>query len=148
MKNINVLKFQGKNAAEELAIALCPKGLTPVLRAEWMRVATMLAQPGIERLKPHFVDAIMEYCHLTVRMKEIREFFEAGKGNLDNEIYTSETRNGEQIKNHPLVGQLNDAHSKWRALASDFGLTPRAERLMNEASPQEDEDPAAEFYGT
>lgn len=44
------------------------------------------------------------------------------------ETYESETRNGKQQKSRPEVSQLNETWRQIRALASDFGMTPAAER--------------------
>jgi hypothetical protein len=51
MKKNNILKLPRNRriAPAELAESLRPEGLSDELNAEWMRVATILAQPGVRR---------------------------------------------------------------------------------------------------
>jgi P27 family predicted phage terminase small subunit len=89
----------------------------------WDRVAPQLVMLG--RLKPHFVDALAEYCIVRRRLADARKF-------LDDETWTYVTsgRNGVQHKSRPEVAQLNDDWRKWRSLVGEFGLAPAAERGM------------------
>jgi phage terminase small subunit len=89
----------------------------------WNRVAPQLAMLG--RLKPHFVDALCEYCRVVRRLADARRY-------LDEEdwIYVTHGRNGTQYKSRPEVAQLNDDWRKWRSLVGEFGLAPAAERGM------------------
>lgn len=153
-----------------LARKLCPRGITKEERKEWMRVAKMLAEPSLDRLKPHFVDTIIEYCRATVRLRTIRQFFvdlqemrriekEAaapqhmmlGKIECEHplgaEIYEVQGRNGAQLKAHPHVAQMNEVWRQWRSLMAELGLSPTAERNMMPGQGDLFEDPAAEFYG-
>src|SRR5438045_4162095 len=71
----------GREALREkqtkLAVAkLRPKGLNPEVRKEWNRVAHLLAEPTVDRLKPRFADVIIEYCRATVRLRNLRAAFE------------------------------------------------------------------------
>jgi hypothetical protein len=45
---------------------LRPRGLDLELRQEWTRVARLLADPTVDRLKPRYVDVITEYCRGSV----------------------------------------------------------------------------------
>ena len=71
----------GIDAAREAAMRravdrLRPRGLSPELRREWDRVAVLLADPIVDRLKPRFVDVILEYCRATVRLRKLRAAFD------------------------------------------------------------------------
>lgn len=89
----------------------------------WDRIAPHLAMLG--RLKPHFVDALCEYCRVVRRLADARKL-------LDDTDWTYGTsgRNGTQFKSKPEVAQLNDDWRKWRSLVGEFGLAPAAERGM------------------
>src|SRR5436305_5696632 len=86
---------------------LQPRGLSPELRREWNRVATILADPIVDRLKPRFVDVGLEYCRVSVRLRRLRAAFdemvtaEADAGPrtaLEAELQVTEGRNGTQLK--------------------------------------------------
>lgn len=89
----------------------------------WDRIAPELAMLG--RLKPHFADALGEYCVVRVRLIHARK-------ELDEKDwhYVTGGRNGTQYKARPAVAQLNDDWRKWRSLVGEFGLAPAAERGM------------------
>jgi P27 family predicted phage terminase small subunit len=126
---------------------LRPRGLDPQLRKEWERVARILADPVVDRLKPRFVDVILEYCRATVRLRRLRGYFDemaerlakeaaaedaaAAKPHpLDAEIHMTEGRHGEQLKSHPLVAQMNETWRQWRSMVQMLGLSPADERNM------------------
>ncbi|MDD4907232.1 MAG: P27 family phage terminase small subunit [Methylobacter tundripaludum] len=89
----------------------------------WDRIAPHLAMLG--RLKPHFVDALAEYCRIVRRLADARKYLD------DSEwTYITTGRNGQQFKSRPEVAQLNDDWRKWRSLVGEFGLAPAAERGM------------------
>lgn len=89
----------------------------------WDRVAPHLAM--LSRLKPHFLDALCEYCRVVSRLADARKYLD------DNEwTYVTAGRNGKQFKSRPEVAQLNDDWRKWRSLVGEFGLAPAAERGM------------------
>ncbi|RLA38256.1 MAG: terminase [Gammaproteobacteria bacterium] len=89
----------------------------------WDRVAPQLAMLG--RLKPHFVDALCEYCRIVRRLADARKMLDD-----DDWTYVVVGRNGNQQKSRPEVAQLNDDWRKWRSLVGEFGLAPAAERGM------------------
>lgn len=104
-----------------------PKGIDPELRAEWDRVATILADPAVDRLKPRFVDCITEYCRCVIRLRALR----ATMSTLQAEIYRVEAgRNGTQIKQHPFVASINEGWRQWRSLITALGLSPADERNL------------------
>jgi hypothetical protein len=118
----------------------------------WMIYAPMLIMAN--RFKPVYVEHFAEYCRTLSRLNDITKFL--GKINqenikiiLDNYrksknqsndliqsncnwIYASDTRNGFQLKNHPLVSQLNDDWRKIRNYVGSFGLAPCEERGIND----------------
>jgi P27 family predicted phage terminase small subunit len=116
-----------KEAAIRRAVAtIRPRGLSPELRREWDRVATILAEPIVDRLKPRFVDVILEYCRLCVRLRALYAAFP----NLSAETYQIKTRDGAQRKTDPLVGQRNETWRQWNSLRMALGLDPSSERNM------------------
>jgi phage terminase small subunit len=154
----------------KLAAKLCPRGVTKEERKEWMRVATMLADPTLDRLKPHFVDSVLEYCRATIRLRAFRNYFATnhaappdgadeselsdnavarvtGKPGLDAEMYVVHGRNGTQLKSHPFVAQMNEAWRQWRSLMMECGLSIASERNMIPGQGSLFDDPASEFYG-
>ncbi|MFS1524740.1 phage terminase small subunit P27 family [Microbulbifer sp. 2304DJ12-6] len=108
-----------------LAKKLRPRGVTKEERRVWDRVALELAKVG--RLKPLFVDYIYEYCRTKVEMDELRQFI------ADNgRTYTVDGRNGEQIKNHPEVGQLREVARFWNSMVAQLGMSPATELRFND----------------
>lgn len=169
-KPSNVVPMKGvtpRLSPSELAAKLCPRGVTKEERKEWMRVATLLADPALDRLKPHFADSILEYCRLTIRLRMFRAYFAenrialsaeegisanvvdrvTGEGGLDAEMYVVHGRNGTQLKSHPFVAQMNETWRQWRSLMAEIGLSIASERNMAPGQGHLFEDPAAEFYG-
>lgn len=153
-KQSNVVPLTGNKvrlAPAALARKLCPRGITKDERKEWMRVATVLADPNLDRLKAHFVDSVLEYCRATIRLRMLREWFRdntvEGEHPLSAEVYEVEGRNGVQIKSHPHVAQMNEAWRQWRSLMAECGLSISSERNMIPGQGNLFDDPAAEFYG-
>lgn len=151
-RHSNVIPLKGRAprpAPDVLAKQLCPRGLSREERKEFVRVATLLADPTVDRLKPHFVDTVVEYVRAVIRMRTIRKFFadnvEAGRLSVEAETYESETRNGTQIKNHPLVGSLNETWRQWRSLMAVLGLSPTEERALAPGQGDLFTDPAEKY---
>ena len=134
----NVIPFRGddhstgsqdqlKRAAIRRAVRkLAPRGMPPELKAEWRRVAAILAEPIVDRLKPRFVDVILEYCRLCVRLRAHYAAFPA----LDDEYYEIKTRDGAQRKTDPRVAQRNETWRQWNSLRMALGLDPSSERNL------------------
>jgi phage terminase small subunit len=169
-KQSNVVPLTGNKvrlAPAKLAAKLCPRGVTKEERKEWMRVAAMLADPNLDRLKPHFADSILEYCRATIRLRMFRNYFATnkvelteaegvnenvvarvtGEPGLDAEMYVVHGRNGTQLKTHPFVSQMNETWRQWRSLMMECGLSIASERNMVPGQGNLFDDPAAEFYG-
>ncbi|GAB3099753.1 P27 family phage terminase small subunit [Aestuariicella hydrocarbonica] len=109
----------------ELVKQLCPRGISKDERRVWSRVAPDLARVG--RLKPLFVDYVLEYCRTKVEMDELRQFI------VDNDrTYIVDGRNGEQIKNRPEVGQLNEVKRFWNSMVAQLGMSPATELRFND----------------
>ena len=111
------------------ANALKPDWLNDDEAKVWDRVAPYLVMLG--RLKPHFADALGEYCVVRVRLVNARRELDEREWE-----YVTTGRNGQQFKSRPAVAQLNDDWRKWRSLVGEFGLAPAAERAV--ASNQAD----------
>ena len=110
---------------------LQPRKIDKDLRKEWKRVARILAEPTVDRLKARYVDVILDYCRVCVRLRKLDEAMPT----LQREIYNAavgeqRTRNGVQIKAHPFVAQRNETWRQWRSLVAMLGLSPADERNM------------------
>jgi P27 family predicted phage terminase small subunit len=137
LKLTNVIPMRGdgpaasdvdpRSAAVDRAVSLLrPKRLNDELRKEWDRVARLLANPGVDRLKPRYVDVILEYCRAIIRLRRLRATFET----IADEVKEMSGRHGDQLKNHPQVGQINETWRQWRALVAMLGLSPADERNL------------------
>lgn len=113
-------------AVQRLIRKLRPRGLDAELKREWDRVAAILADPTVDRLKPRYVDTILEYCRANVRLRELR----TAMPTVFQEIYKVEGRNGSQVKAHPFVGQVNETWRQWRSMVAMLGLSPTDERNL------------------
>ncbi|WLB43032.1 P27 family phage terminase small subunit [Bradyrhizobium ottawaense] len=122
---VDVAKVRRK-AQRKLIRGLKPKDLPADLAAEYERVAWILSEPSVDRLKPRFIDTVMEYCRSTVRLRSLR----ASMPTLAHEIYRVKSRNGDQVKSHPHVAQVNEEWRKWRSLVAMLGLSPTDERSL------------------
>lgn len=160
-ENERMMRSRAKATADKLR----PRGITKSEFKEWNRVAPMLADPRIDRLKAHFVDAALELCRVNLRLRGFRDYFAknkidlaadvpgnhamrvTGEAGLDAEMYVVEGRNGIQLKSHPFVAQMNETWRQWRSLISMFGLNPTDERNMMPGQGGLFDDPANEFYG-
>ena len=117
------IREQHASQAERTATQLRPRGLGAAAIRVWDRLAPELILLG--RLKPHYVDALAEYCRIVARLAAWRQ-----KLDDDEWTYVISGRNGMQRKSRPEVAQLNDDWRKWRSLAASFGLTPADERAV------------------
>ena len=119
----------GKNfaaRAAQRARELRPDDMPFEVRAIWDRLAPPLCDPRRNRLNESNVFMFELLCKTIARMERLQlDVWENG------ETYESETRNGTQLKSRPEVGQLNEVWRQVRALASDFGMTPSAERGLS-----------------
>ncbi|EFO32607.1 conserved hypothetical protein [Roseibium sp. TrichSKD4] len=141
-ENENVVPLTGAEAhqnvqerGKQLAADLKPDWLTPAGSKVYDRIAPHVAAPTVARLAWHNLEAFVLMCEALARHEQLRKYINTpGVG----ETYVSETRNGEQIKNRPEVGQLNETFRQFLTLARDFGLTPAAERGLRSVAPQGD----------
>lgn len=102
---------------------LKPEGLPFTVSAVWDRIAPPLCDPRKNRLNDSNVFMFEQLCWTIDRHEKLR--VDIGD---NGETYEAVTRNGTQQKSRPEVGQLNETWRQIRALASDFGMTPSAER--------------------
>ena len=97
--------------------------LEPEELAIWDRIAPLLA--AHDYLNDLFVDSLVEYCRVVHSIdKNVRYLRQHG------DTYSTETRNGTQIKSRPQVGQLNELRRMLRSYVSDFGLSPQARKAL------------------
>jgi P27 family predicted phage terminase small subunit len=97
--------------------------LEPEELAIWDRIAPLLA--AHDYLNDLFLDSLVEYCRVVNSIDETVKFLrENGK------TYSTDTRNGLQIKNRPQVGELHELRRMLRSYVSDFGLTPQARKQL------------------
>ncbi|GAB5505798.1 MAG: P27 family phage terminase small subunit [Rhizobiaceae bacterium] len=115
-----------EQATREVIKKLMPRGMSKEMQAEWKRVARVLADPTVDRLKPRYVDVIREYCQACVRLRTLREAMPT----VAAEVYRVKSRNGDQIKSHPFVAQVNEQWRQWRSLVAMLGLSPTDERNL------------------
>ncbi|MGI2036398.1 P27 family phage terminase small subunit [Rhizobium panacihumi] len=109
--------------SRQRAKELKPEGLPLTVSMIWDRIAPPLCDPRVNRLKESNLYMFEQLCFTIDRHEKLRVDVS------DNgETYESETRNGTQLKSRPEVGQLNETWRQIRSLASDFGMTPSAER--------------------
>lgn len=136
-ENTNVVPLKGADdsakfdaSAKAKARKLKPRGLSREVAKIWDRLAPPVCHPTVDRLKPHLVEAFKMLCEAVAEYEAYRAALAAG------ETYIVETRNGEQQKNRPEVGQRNEAFRRALTLLRDFGLTPAAERGVKSAGDQ------------
>jgi P27 family predicted phage terminase small subunit len=102
---------------------LRPDDLPFDVQAIWDRLAPTLCHPTRDRLNEANAFMFEQLCWITSRYERLRlDVRENG------ETYTTETRNGEQQKSRPEVGQLNETFRQIMTIARDFGMTPASER--------------------
>lgn len=114
--------------ARDRAAELRPDGLPFEVQAIWDRLAPPLCDPRRDRLNDSNVYLFELLCHTISRHERLR--LDVAEG---GESYESNTRNGVQQKSRPEVAQLNETWRQVRALASDFGMSPAAERGIKNA---------------
>jgi len=124
-----------------LAQELCPQDITDEERAGFMETAIMLAQPELDRLKPHYVDVILEYVRAKIALKDWRRFFEENPKFFE----THSKASGVQIKAHPGVAQMNETLRQFRGFAAVLGLSPNADRNLAPGSGLPADDAEREF---
>lgn len=105
------------------SVELRPDDMPFTVRAIWDRLAPALCDPRKNRLNDTNVYMFELLCHTIDRHERLRLDVREG-----GETYETMTRNGKQLKSRPEVSQLNETWRQIRALASDFGMTPSAER--------------------
>jgi L-lactate permease len=93
-------------------------------------VATLLADPTVDRLKERFVDVVMEYVHHTMELRALSAAMPEAGRRLPRRREGEATRNGVQLKSHPNVAQFNATFSRWLQLVTRLGLFSQDERNM------------------
>lgn len=131
-----------REVAQRLAADLRPSGMSDAVAAEWDRIAPVLADPTLNRLKAQFVDVVLEYCRVVVRLRELRALFPG----VGDETYEIEGRNGAQIKTRPEVAQINESWRQWRSLVAMLGLSPADARGLVEGQGDLFDDPANAYF--
>lgn len=111
------------NADIELSEKLKPDALNNDERKIWEQLGPHLARAG--RLDRLTAVVLYDYCVVTARIAQLRL-----KLDTDGWTYEVSGRSGDLIKYKPYVGQMNDDWRKWRTLATDLGLTPKAAKAL------------------
>lgn len=134
-----------------LSVSLLDKAHEKTEIAIWSRVAPLLI--ANEFLNDTYVDNFTEYCRVVASINRLVVYLRENE-----ETYSTETRNGLQIKSRPQVGQLNELRRQLRGYVSDFGLSPQARKalemvhqldfsdLPDDANPFTADQKAAEAY--
>lgn len=113
------------------AAELRPEGLVDQVRWVYDRLAPPLCHPTKNRLNEINVVMFIQLCRSIVRYEGYTTLLEEL-----GETYSVKSRNGNQWKSRPEVAQLNETWRQIRALASDFGMTPAAERGLSAPAGQ------------
>lgn len=126
--NVVPLTEEGQGANfEQRALArareLKPEGLPFTVSAIWDRLAPPLCDPRKNRINEISAYMFEQLCY-AVDAHELHRVDLRDNG----WTYKSLTRNGEQWKSRPEVAQYHATWEEVRKLASDFGMTPAAER--------------------
>lgn len=79
----------------------------------------------LDRLKGRFAFLFAEWCWQSAKIIELRGWL------IENgDTYASETRNGNQLKCHPYVGQMHEHWRQMMRLTEKFALTPSDEKQL------------------
>ena len=113
-------------AAVARAKELKPRGLAPAVQKIYDRLAPTLTHATKARLKEHNVDAFVELCVAKHHLESLRKKLDDPGFGWDYQPGSG--RNGDLVKNRPEVARYNEAWRQYVKLASDFGMTPAAER--------------------
>ncbi|WP_170327984.1 P27 family phage terminase small subunit [Ruegeria arenilitoris] len=99
-------------------LALEPENINPGHREIYRCLALPLCHPSRDRLNEGFIFRFHQLVRVVARHEKLLIALE------DGEIYTAKTRDGEQQKTKPEVGQINETFRQIRVLAGEFGMTP------------------------
>lgn len=110
----------------------CPEHLSDDAKEEWAYMHDQLKQLGL--LKTVDVNALAQYCQAYSDWKAAVTFT-----NQNGFTYSSETRNGLQIKEYPQVKIAESRFAIMYRLSAKFGFTP-VDRvgLVGEKTPDDD----------
>ncbi len=112
--------------ARSRAKELKPRGMPQDVQRVWDAIAPPLSHPTRNRLNEVTAFMLSQLCFAIARHQELRKDLAE-----NGETYVTETRNGKQEKSRPEVAQLNETFRQIRGLANEFGMTPAAERGLN-----------------
>nr|WP_170540939.1 P27 family phage terminase small subunit [Ruegeria arenilitoris] len=124
MREDGVDQFNLDERARERMLALEPDDLNPAHREIYRRLALPLCHPTRDRLNEANIFMFHQLVRVVARHERLLIALE------DGETYTTKTRDGEQQKTKPEVGQVNETFRQIRALAGEFGMTPATERSL------------------
>lgn len=110
--------------ARSKMLELEPDDLREEHREVYRRLALPLCHPTRDRLNPGNIFMFHQLVRVVSRHEKLLVAIE------DGETYTTKTRDGEQQKTRPEVGQVNETFRQIRALAGEFGMTPATERSL------------------
>ncbi|MCJ8139504.1 P27 family phage terminase small subunit [Falsirhodobacter halotolerans] len=125
LKDDGVSGHNLQERAHAKAAQLRPEGMIDKVRWVYDRLAPPLCHPTKDRLNEVNIFMFVQLCRSVVRYEEYIVLLEEL-----GETYLSKGRAGDQLKSRPEVAQLNETWRQIRALASDFGMTPAAERAL------------------
>lgn len=137
-----------------------PRHLTARARAFWPKVAKSLASMGVMAdVDQHALESL---CECYAQVQEARASFKKPltiqrlnktTGELVDEViakagaqtYVSYGKDGYMIRTRPELALIAAADARFVTLLQQFGLTPASRSKVN-VIPQQDADPAAEFF--
>ncbi|MBU8819557.1 phage terminase small subunit P27 family [Mycolicibacterium goodii] len=123
-----------------------PTWLSREAKAEWKRVAPGLQQ--LDLVKPEDRATLAAYCEVWSRwVAATREIHKSGLVVRNTAVRKDGTESTWFTKN-PAVAIAEQAETRLRQYANDFGLTPAGERNVSKRDDGRDEFEANPFAGT
>jgi phage terminase small subunit len=107
-------------------VAAIPQGLSEEMRAEWSRVAELLADDPADYLaNGRYRDLILEYCIERLHARAYRSALHTVSHEIVRRRGSGETL---EVAVHPFVPLLEKSLKRIAELAEMLGLTPRSMR--------------------
>lgn len=123
-----------------------PTWLSREAKAEWRRIV-----PGLTRLdlvKPEDRAALASYCQIWARLVAAYRDIEKNGSTVRNESTRKDGTSSVWWTKNPAVAVAEQAETRLRQYANDFGLTPAGERNVSKRDDDRDPDEANPFTGS
>lgn len=123
-----------------------PTWLSREAKAEWRRVV-----PGLTRLdlvKPEDRATLASYCQIWARLVAAYKDIEKNGSTVRNESTRKDGTTSVWWTKNPAVAVAEQAETRLRQYANDFGLTPAGERNVSKRDDDRDPDEQNPFVGS